>query len=94
MANRLLRVEVAYAEPGRQRVLDIAIATGSTLEQALRASGILEEFPGIDLLKNKVGVFGRVCSLQQPLQQGDRVEIYRPLLMDPKDLRRQRAAGK
>ncbi len=94
MANRLLRVEVAYAEPGRQRVLDIAIATGSTLEQALRASGILEEFPSIDLLKNKVGVFGRVCSLQQPLQQGDRVEIYRPLLMDPKDLRRQRAAGK
>ncbi len=94
MVDQLLHVEVAYAEPDRQRVLGIDIAAGSTLEQAIRASGILTEFPGIDLATHKVGVFGTVCSLQQPLQQGDRVEIYRSLLMDPREHRRQRAAGK
>ena len=94
MANQPLRVEVAYAEPGQQWVLGIDIAAGSTLEQAIRASGILDAFPDIDLARNRVGIFGKVCSLQQPLQQGDRVEIYRPLAMDPMERRRQRAAGK
>ncbi len=89
-----LQVEVAYAEPDRQRVMEIDIAVGSTLEQAIRISGILDEFPGIDLNSNKVGIFGRLCSLQQVLRQGDRIEIYRPLLMDPMEHRRQRAAGK
>jgi len=94
MANQLLQVEVAYAEPGRQRVLGIDIVAGTTLEQAIRASGILDVFPEIDLATNRVGIFGKVCSFQQPLRQGDRVEIYRSLLMDPRERRRQRAADK
>jgi len=94
MANQLLRVEVDYAEPGRQRVLGIDIVAGTTLEQAIRASGILDVFPEIDLATNRVGIFGKVCSLQQPLLQGDRIEIYRPLQMDPRERRRQRAAGR
>jgi len=85
-------VEVAYALPDRQVILVVDVMTDATLEDAIRDSGILEQFPDIDLTKNKVGVFGKLGKLGDALRAGDRVEIYRPLIADPKQVRRQRAA--
>ncbi len=87
-----MRIEVAYAKPSEQVILTLDIADGSTMEAAIIASGILQRFPEIDLANNKVGIFGRLCKLDQLLRAGDRVEIYRPLLVDPKEMRRTRAA--
>jgi putative ubiquitin-RnfH superfamily antitoxin RatB of RatAB toxin-antitoxin module len=85
-------VEVAYALPERQVIVVVDVAAGATLEEAVRASGILEQYPDIDLTKNKVGVFGKLGEPGDPLHAGDRVEIYRPLIADPKQVRKQRAA--
>lgn len=86
-----IRVEVVYALPDRQYLQQVVLAPGSTIEQAIRASGILHQRSDIDLAKNKVGIFSRPARLSDTVSDGDRVEIYRPLLIDPKDLRRQRA---
>ena len=90
-ADKIL-VEVAYALPERQVIVVVDVAAGATLEEAVRASGILEQYPDIDLTKNKVGVFGKLGKPGDPLHAGDRVEIYRPLIADPKQVRKQRAA--
>ena len=87
-----ITVEVAYALPQRQLILELRVTEGTTAEQAIRASGILQQFPEIDLDSNKVGIFGKPCKLADPLRSGDRVEIYRPLIADPKEVRKQRAA--
>ena len=87
-----LTVEVACALPRRQLILELQVDQGTTAEQAVRASGILEQFPEIDLQSSKVGIFGKPCKLSQTLYHGDRVEIYRPLIADPKEIRKQRAA--
>ena len=87
-----MRIEVAYAKPYEQALLSLELAEGATAEAAILASGILQRFPEIDLQKNAVGIFGKLCKLEQPLRAGDRVEIYRPLLADPKEARRNRAA--
>lgn len=87
-----IRVEVAYATPERQPVYVLAVAPGTTLEQAVRASGVLRDFPEIELQRNRVGVFGKLAHVDRVLQDGDRVEIYRPLIGDPKEIRRRRAA--
>ena len=92
MANERIDVEVAYARPDEQVILALQVPDGSTIEDAIRRSGVLERFPEIDLATNKVGVFGKVAKLDQPLVAGDRVEIYRPLIADPKEARKQRAA--
>lgn len=94
MANadaQTINVEVAYARPDVQVILPVQLAEGSTLEQAIHASGILERFPEIDLNVNKVSVYGKLARLNQPLRARDRVEINRPLIADPKQVRRQRA---
>ncbi|MHB1142453.1 MAG: RnfH family protein [Sulfuricaulis sp.] len=85
------RVEVAYATPSRQEVIEIAARPGSTIEQVIHESGLLERFPEIDLARSRVGIFGEIASLRDPVRDGDRVEIYRPLLADPKEARRRRA---
>lgn len=85
-------VEVAYARPDEQLVLETRVATDATVEHAVRVSGILERFPEIDLRTNKVGIFGKLTSLSTRLRGQDRVEIYRPLIADPKQTRKQRAA--
>jgi len=85
-------VEVAYALSHKQVILGLAVEPDATLEQVIRASGILEQFPDIDLAQNKVGVFGKLGKLTDTLHPGDRVEIYRPLIADPKLVRKQRAA--
>jgi len=86
-----LIVEVAYATPSVQALIMLKMPLGATVQQAIEASGFLERFPDIDLAVNSVGIFGKICGLDQALKPADRVEIYRPLLHDPKDARRQRA---
>lgn len=90
-------VEVAYALPQKQYLQRVTLEEGATVEQAILASGILTLRDDIDLAKNKVGIYSRPVKLQDVVQDSDRVEIYRPLIADPKELRRQRAeksAGK
>ncbi len=87
-----MTVEVAYALPERQVIIELVVDRGTTLEQAIKLSGIFEQFTEIDLDKNRVGVFGKSVKLSDELQPGDRVEIYRPLIADPKEVRKQRAA--
>lgn len=86
-----MRVEVAYARPDVQVILEVDVPEGATAEEAIRASGILERFPEIDLSEQKVGIFSKVAPLSKELREWDRVEIYRKLIADPKAARRQRA---
>jgi len=85
-------VEVAYAFSDRQIVLALDVVADATVAEVITQSGILEQFSEIDLEKNKVGVFGKLGKLTDTLHAGDRVEIYRPLIADPKKVRKQRAA--
>ena len=87
-----IAVEVAYALPEKQLVVAVDVVPEATLEEAIRASGILQRRPEIDLAKNKVGVFGKLGKLSDTLHADDRVEIYRPLIADPKEVRKKRAA--
>jgi putative ubiquitin-RnfH superfamily antitoxin RatB of RatAB toxin-antitoxin module len=87
-----IRVEVAYARPEQQALIPVEVPEGATLEQAIVQSRIQEQFPEIQLQTAKVGVFGKLGKLSAILRAGDRVEIYRPLLADPKEVRKQRAA--
>lgn len=86
-----INVEVGYARPEQQSLCALKLPVGSCIEAAIYASGILGKYPEIDLEHTKVGIFGRVCSVEYILSEGDRVEIYRPLKLDPKAARRQRA---
>lgn len=86
-----IAVEVAYARPDVQVVIPVTVKPDATVEQAIRHSGILDSFPEIDLGVNKVSIFGKLSKLNNPLRQGDRVEINRPLIADPKQVRKQRA---
>ncbi|MDH5766247.1 MAG: RnfH family protein [Gammaproteobacteria bacterium] len=90
--SNLIHVEVAYARPDQQVIVELDVPTGTTIEQLVLESGILETFPEIDLEKNKLGIFGKLVKKDSVLNQGDRVEIYRPLIADPKEVRRQREA--
>jgi len=84
-------IEVAYATPDKQARLMIKASIGTTVEQAINQSGIISQFPEIALATIKVGIFGKVCPLTKVVEQGDRVEIYRPLQQSPMDARRNRA---
>jgi putative ubiquitin-RnfH superfamily antitoxin RatB of RatAB toxin-antitoxin module len=86
-----INVEVVYALPEQQPILQVQLAEGATVEEAIRASGVLEAFPEIDLAKNKVGIFSKLVKLNEPVRDKDRVEIYRSLIADPKEVRRKRA---
>ncbi|EAO8404262.1 RnfH family protein [Salmonella enterica] len=90
MPDKLV-VEVAYALPEKQYLQRVTLEEGATVEEAIRASGLLELRTDIDLAKNKVGIYSRPVKLTDTVQDGDRVEIYRPLIADPKALRHQRA---
>lgn len=91
MGTKSIKVEVAYAKPQQQVLVNVVILEGETAQIAILNSGILQQFPEIDLTKNDIGIFSQPCKLSQRLLQGDRVEIYRPLLIDPKERRRLRA---
>jgi len=85
-------VEVAYAKPEVQVIIPLKVRAGTTAEQAIQQSGILKDFPEIDLAKNKIGIFSKITKKDTILRDKDRVEIYRPLIADPKEVRKQRAA--
>ena len=86
-----MEVEVVYALPGQAALARVELLPGATLREAIERSGLLARFPEIDLARSRVGVFGRVRALEEPVAAGDRVEIYRPLAADPKERRRRRA---
>jgi len=87
-----LNVEVAYARPDTQVIKTLLVDPATQVRTAIELSGVLEQFPEIHLDEVKVGIFSKVVPLDQVLREGDRVEIYRPLIADPKEVRRQRAA--
>jgi len=91
VSAKLMTVEVAYANALSQRIISLEVKEGSSIEQVIQLSGILQVFPEIDLKKQKVGIFSQLKALSDPLKSGDRVEIYRELLIDPKEARRGRA---
>ncbi|MBK5939184.1 RnfH family protein [Halochromatium roseum] len=93
VTEQSVNVEVAYARERAQALIPVKGQQGITLAEAIERSGILERFPEIDLDVNKVGIFGKVAKLDQVLASGDRVEIYPPLIADPKQARKQRATG-
>ena len=86
-----LSVEVVYALPSGEDAVTLTLAAGATVAEAVRASGVLERHPEIDLGRHRIGIFGGVVAAQAPLRDGDRVEIYRPLTIDAKEARRRRA---
>ena len=89
-----IKVEVAYALPDKQAIVEVEVAVGTTAIDAVLASGIAGRFEGVDLeLENaRLGIFGKIVANTQVLNAGDRVEVYRPLIADPKEVRRARAA--
>lgn len=90
-AATLLDIEVVYAEPDRQWLLTVQLPAGACLLDAIEASGITAHVPGLEVSGDRVGIFGRKATLATQLRNGDRVELYRPLLIDPKDARRLKA---
>lgn len=91
-ADESISVEVIYALRGKAERVPLRLAAGSTVLQAIEFSGLLQKCPEIDLATSKVGIYAKLVKLDQALRDRDRVEIYRPLLADPKEVRRQRAA--
>ena len=87
-----IAVEVAYALPDKQEIVMLEVSPGTTAREAVRRSGIDRHFPGLDLEGSKLGIFGKAIKDDQPLRSGDRVEIYRELIADPKEVRKRRAA--
>lgn len=95
MATAPIHVAVAITPgPGRAVEVAVEVAQGSSALDAIRASGVLERFAEIDISSQWVGVWGRRCALETILKEGDRVEVYRPLAVDPKEARRRRARRK
>lgn len=92
MVEALITVEVVHAAVDRQLMVAVDVPVGATVQQALVISGLGKEFPELDLAHCPVGIFGKAVSRERVLKQGDRIEVYRPLLADPKEVRRLRAA--
>jgi len=93
MSTETINVEVAYALPEKQVIRAVNVDAGTTIGAAIVQSGIMMDFPELDLENAKVGIFGKVAPMTTVLSDGDRVEIYRPLIADPKEVRRKRAAA-
>jgi putative ubiquitin-RnfH superfamily antitoxin RatB of RatAB toxin-antitoxin module len=87
-----MKYEVAYGKTEEQVLLVVESSQSLTVQQAIEQSEILQRFPEIDLKVNKIGIFGKAAKLDTVLTEGDRVEIYRPLIADPKEARKKRAA--
>ena len=91
MTLESIRVEVVYPLPGNQDVILLEVPTGTTVQSAIEKSGVLAKHPEIDLTKNKLGIFAKLSKPDTVLRDKDRIEIYRPLIADPKAVRKQRA---
>ncbi len=87
----MINIEVVYALPHEQVLLKLKLPQGVTVAEAVQASGIAEKHPEIDLARNKLGIYGKLTRADAVLRDKDRVEIYRPLIADPKEIRRKRA---
>ncbi len=87
-----MHIEVVYALADRQDVIPLALPAGTTLKQAVEASGLPAKYPDIDLVKGRFGIYSKLAKPDAVLRDRDRVEIYRPLIADPKEVRKQRAA--
>jgi hypothetical protein len=85
-------VEVVYALPDKQSLVSLEVEEGTTIKEAIEASGVLDTYDQIDLTRDKVGIFSKFAKLDTVLREKDRVEIYRPLIADPKKVRKERAA--
>ena len=85
-------IEVAYALPDKQIIIPVLVTEGISVKEGIELSGVLTKFEGIDLSSNLVGIFGKLTTLDKTLRDHDRIEIYRPLSADPKEIRRKRAA--
>jgi putative ubiquitin-RnfH superfamily antitoxin RatB of RatAB toxin-antitoxin module len=92
--QKTMTVEVAYAAPDNQSVIPVQVKPGTTLLEAIKLSGILDQYPEIDLAQVKMGIFSKISPPETVLKEKDRVEIYRALIADPKDSRRKRAEKK
>ncbi len=88
----MINVEVCYAMLAKQELVRVKLTAGATLQQGLEASGLLGKHPEIDIKKNKFGIWNKLSKLDAVLRDQDRIEIYRPLIADPKEVRKQRAA--
>jgi len=91
MSSSQIEIELVYALPHKQTLLRQRVPPGTTVAQAIESSGLLEKYPEIDLSANKLGIFGKLTKGDVVLREKDRVEIYRPLIADPKEVRRKRA---
>ncbi len=89
--SKQITIEVVYALPKEQLLLRVSLPEGATIAEAVQKCGILEKYPDIDLAKSKLGVFGKLQKADAVLRDKDRIEIYRPLQCDPKEVRRRRA---
>lgn len=87
----MINVTVCYPQEDQNWQVDLSLQSGSCVQDAINASGVLQQFPALDLAKNDVGVYGKLARMDQLLKENDRVEIYRPLTFDPKISRRRRA---
>ncbi len=90
----IVRVQVCHALPAETFVVELELPAGSTLLEAVKASGVLQRYPQIELATQKLGIFGKLRPADTVLRDGDRVEIYRPLQADPKETRRRRAKNR
>lgn len=89
--HKKIQIEVVYGLPDKQELLTLPVDEGTTIEQAINESGIIDVFAEIDLSIHKVGIWNRAAKLSDLLQDLDRIEIYRPLIADPKEVRKRRA---
>ena len=89
--NETINIEVVYALPHEQALLRKSVPVGTTVADAIQGSGILQKHPEIDLAASKLGIFGKLTKADAVLRDKDRIEIYRPLIADPKEVRRKRA---
>jgi uncharacterized protein len=94
LTAELIHVQVCYATAQREYFRDLTVPAGTTIEQAIAQSGVLQDIPGIDLANQPVGLYGKKRPLDTVLRERDRIEIYRPLVADPKETRRRRASMK
>ena len=91
MSDEKINVELVYALPTQQMLLKSEVPKGTTIAEAVKLSGILDKFPEIDVEKGRFGIFGKLSKVDAVLRVKDRIEIYRPLIADPKEVRRKRA---
>lgn len=87
-------MQVAYATPAEQVSIPLEVAAGTSVREVIEISGLLDRFPDVDLAVNRVGIYGRLCAPEDAVHAGDRVEVYRPLRIDPKEARRLRATAR